>query len=114
MRARVWRTLVAAQEAPGADVCSHGERGVGVNRKGSLGDQSSMSQMKREIGEVKRIKDRIADQMVDIPVPPVMEEIVAAVQEVMGWSHRNGCGNGSTSSLWRFQFFSFLKRSLRW
>ena len=31
---------------------------------------------------VERINDRIADQMVDIPVPPVMEEIVAAVQEV--------------------------------
>ena len=29
------------------------------------------------------IKDRIADQMVHIPVPPVMEEIAAAVQEVV-------------------------------
>ena len=29
------------------------------------------------------IKDRIADQMVHIPVPPVMGEIAAAVQEVV-------------------------------
>ena len=32
---------------------------------------------------VERIKDRIAEQMVDIPVLRVMEEIVAAVQEVI-------------------------------
>ena len=32
---------------------------------------------------VERIRDRIADQMVDIPVPPVMEENMEAVQEVM-------------------------------
>ena len=32
---------------------------------------------------VERIKDRIADQMVDIPVPPVMKEIVAVVQRAV-------------------------------
>ena len=30
---------------------------------------------------VERIKGRVADQMVDIPVPTVMEEVVAVVQE---------------------------------
>ena len=43
--------------------------------------------MKREIVEViqlvlvKSINGRVADQMVDIPVSPVMEEIMAIVQE---------------------------------
>ena len=32
---------------------------------------------------VERINDRTADQMVDIPVPLVMEEIMAVVQEVV-------------------------------
>ena len=32
---------------------------------------------------MERTKDRIADHMVDIPVPLVMEEIVAVVQEVV-------------------------------
>ena len=32
-----------------------------------------------------RIKDRIADQRADIPVAPVMKEIVAVVQEVVKW-----------------------------
>ena len=32
---------------------------------------------------LERIKDRIADQILDILVPLVMEEIVAAMQEVM-------------------------------
>ena len=32
---------------------------------------------------VERIKDRIADQMVDIPVPPVMKEIVAVVTRLV-------------------------------
>ena len=32
---------------------------------------------------VERIKDRIADQMVDIPLPPVMKEIVAVVQRAV-------------------------------
>ena len=42
-----------------------------------------VSQMRHEIVEViqlvlvERIKGRVADQMVDIPMPPVMEEIVA-------------------------------------
>ena len=41
-----------------------------------------------------------------------MEEIVAAVQEARGWSHRNSCNNGSTSNLCRFQVLRFLKGSL--
>ena len=32
---------------------------------------------------VERIKDRVDDQTMDISVPPVMEEIVAVVQEVV-------------------------------
>ena len=87
MWARVWKTLAAAKEALEAEACSPGEPGVGVNRKGSLGDQGSMPQTKREIVEViqpvlvKRIEGRVAHQMVDIPVPPVMEEIMAVGQE---------------------------------
>ena len=48
-----------------------------------------MPLMKREIVEViqlvlaERIKGPVADQLVDIPVPLVMEEIVAVVQEVV-------------------------------
>ena len=30
---------------------------------------------------MERTKDRIVDQIVDVPVPPVMEEIASAVQE---------------------------------
>ena len=89
MWARVWKTFAAAEEALKAEVCSFGEPRVGVNLKGSLENQSSMPQMPREVVEViqpvlvERIKGRVADQMVDIPVPPVMEEIVAALQEVV-------------------------------
>ena len=48
-----------------------------------------MPLMKREIVEViqpvlaERNKGPVADQLVDIPVPLVMEEIVAVVQEVV-------------------------------
>ena len=45
------------------------------------------AQMKWQIVEViqlvlvERLKGRVADQMVDILVPPVMEEVVAVLQE---------------------------------
>ena len=65
MRARVWKTLAAAEEAL----------------------QVPALQMKREIVEVmqlvlvERIRGQVADQMVDVPVPLVMEEIMTVVQE---------------------------------
>ena len=37
------------------------------------------------------IKDRIAEQMVDLPVPPIMEEIAAVVQETVRLVPQ-GCG----------------------
>ena len=46
-----------------------------------------MPQMNRENVEVmqlvlvERIKGQVADQMADLPAPPVMEEMVAVVQE---------------------------------
>ena len=61
------KTLAVAEEALKAEVCSLGEPGFGVNRKGSLGEQSSMPQMKREIVEVTQpvlvefMKGRVAD-----------------------------------------------------
>ena len=48
---------------------------------------------------VERIKDRVADQMVDIPVPPVMEDIVAVVQEVVNDGSRASCGFASPQTL---------------
>ena len=60
MCAREWKTLAAAQEALEAEDCSFGEPGVGVNRKGSLGSQSSIPQMEREIVEV------IGEEIVDV------------------------------------------------
>ena len=71
---------------------------------------------------VERIKDQIADQMVDIPVPPVMEDNVAVVKRVVKlvprervqqrigeqmWRclfHGNECSSGSASRLWRCLF----------
>ena len=50
--ARVWKSLAATEEVLKAEVCSLGEPGVGVFQKGSLGDQRSMPQMRREIVEV--------------------------------------------------------------
>ena len=50
-------------------------------------EHSEEPQMRREIVKaiqpvlVERIKGRVADQMVDIPVPQVMEGIVAVEQE---------------------------------
>ena len=55
--------------------------------KARLGIKSTMPQVKREIVEVmwpllvEGIEGRVADQMVDILVPLVMEEIAAVAQE---------------------------------
>ena len=63
---------------------------------------------------VERINDRIADQMVDIPVPPVMEEIVAAVEEVTRLVTQVRVQRRTASILWMCQFARFGKRPSRW
>ena len=66
-----------------------GDAGKGVENLAAAEEalQVPALQMKREIVEVmqlvlvERIRGQVADQMVDVPVPLVMEEIMTVVQE---------------------------------
>ena len=60
---------------------------------------------------VERIKGRVADQMEDIPVPPVMEEVMVVVQEEEKLGHRNECNSGPSSKV--CQCLKVWKRPLR-
>ena len=64
MLARVWKTFATAEEA--VQVCFAEEAG---DRGGDSACQPVL---------VKRIKGRVADQMVDVPVPRVTEDIMGS------------------------------------
>ena len=88
MWARVWKTIVAAEEVKDISVekTVEGPQLPFIDKVNET-PHVFLPQVRREIVEViqpvlvERIKGGVADQMVDIRMPPVVEEIAAVVRE---------------------------------